>query len=131
MLCRTEQKFYVCKHCGNLVGMLHDSGVKMICCGEEMQGLVANTTDASQEKHVPVISMDGNTVTVTVGSAPHPMVPQHYIMWIYLQTCQGGQRKCLQPGEAPQATFQLSEGETVSAVFEYCNLHGLWKTQVD
>lgn len=121
-----EQKFYICKHCGNLVGMLFDSGVKPVCCGEAMTELVPNTVDASAEKHVPVIEVSGNTVTVKVGSVPHPMLPEHHIQWIYIQTKEGGQRKCLAAGEAPSASFALTEGDTVLAAYEYCNLHGLW-----
>lgn len=122
-------RFYVCKHCGNLVGMLHSSGVPMICCGEPMQELVPGSVDASHEKHVPVISVDGDTVTVSVGSAAHPMAEEHFIQWIYLQTEHGGQRKCLLPGDAPKATFALS-GDRAVAAYAYCNLHGLWKAEL-
>lgn len=125
-----EQKFFVCKHCGNMVGLIHDGGVPMVCCGENMTELVPNTVDAAQEKHIPVIEVDGNTVTVKVGSVPHPMLPEHHIAWIYLQTKQGAQRKCLSvPGE-PQAVFALAAGDEAVAAFEYCNLHGLWKAEV-
>ena len=92
-----------------------------------MQELVPNTTDAAQEKHVPVVEVSGNKVTVTVGSVEHPMTPEHYIQWICLQTKQGNQRKELKPGEKPCACFTLCEGDEVVAAFEYCNLHGLWK----
>ena len=122
-------RFYVCKHCGNLVGMLHSSGVPMICCGEPMQELVPGSVDASHEKHVPVSSVDGDTVTVLVGSAAHPMAEEHFIQWIYLQTEHGGQRKCLQPGDAPKAAFALS-GDKAVAAYAYCNLHGLWKAEL-
>ncbi len=123
-------KFYVCKHCGNLVSMIHASGVKMICCGEEMSELKPNTVDAAQEKHVPVVTVNGNTVTVEVGSVPHPMLDAHYIQWIYLETEQGIQRKCLKPGTEPKAVFSLAEGDKAVAAYEYCNLHGLWKKAV-
>ena len=122
-----EQKFFLCKHCGNLVGMIQDSGVPMICCGEPMTELVANTTDAAQEKHVPVIEVQGNTVTVKVGSVPHPMLEEHHIVWIYLLTEQGGQRKCPVVGGKPEVTFALTEGDKVVSAYEYCNIHGLWK----
>ncbi len=124
-----EHKFYRCKHCGNIVGMLHNSGVPVVCCGEEMEELVANTVDASKEKHVPVVSIVGNIVKVEVGGVPHPMEEKHFIQWIYLQTKNGGQRKCLKPGDEPVATFALDNDEVV-AVYEYCNLHGLWKTEL-
>lgn len=125
-----EQKFFICKHCGNLVGMIFSSGVPMVCCGEKMTELVANTTDAATEKHVPVVTVEGNTVTAVVGSVEHPMLPEHYIQWIYLLTTTGGHRTALQPGEAPKTVFTLQDDEKPVAVYEYCNLHGLWKTEL-
>lgn len=124
-----ENRFYVCKTCGNLIGMIHCSGVEIICCGEPMTELVPGVQDASLEKHVPVVTALGDTVTVEVGSVAHPMVPEHWIQWIYLQTEKGGQRKALDPGEAPRAVFTLIDDKPVAA-FEYCNLHGLWKTDI-
>lgn len=122
-------KFMRCKRCGRIVGVLQDSGSPLICCGEPMEELVPNTTDAAGEKHVPVISIDGNIVTVKVGEVPHPMMEEHYIQWVYLKTAQGGARKALKPGAVPEATFVLSEGDVVEAAYEYCNLHGLWVAQ--
>ena len=113
-----EMKFYVCSHCGNIIAYAKNSGVPVVCCGERMQELVANTTDAAQEKHVPVCSQEGNLVTVEVGSVAHPMLEEHYIE---------NQRKALNPGDAPKAVFAITEGDTVEAVYAYCNLHGLWK----
>ncbi|MDF2540349.1 MAG: hypothetical protein K0S47_67 [Herbinix sp.] len=126
---REEQKFFKCKHCGNIVGMIHSAGVSIICCEEEMEELIPNTTEASTEKHLPVVTMLGNTVMVEVGSVPHPMEEKHHIQWIYLETKHGGQRKSLAPGDEPKAIFALDNDE-VLAVFEYCNLHGLWKTEI-
>ena len=122
-------KFYICNHCGNVIAYVKDSGVPIICCGEKMQELIPNTTDGAVEKHVPVIGTDGQTVTVTVGSAEHPMIPEHYIQWIALASRQGNQRKELAPGQKPQASFMLCEGDEVEAVYAYCNLHGLWKAE--
>ena len=93
-----------------------------------MQEIVTNTVDASQEKHVPVVTREGNEIVVTVGSVEHPMLPAHYIEWICIQTKQGKQRKLLSPGEKPEARFALSEGDEFIAAYEYCNLHGLWKS---
>ena len=121
-------KFYLCKHCGNFVGMIRNTGVPIICCGEPMQELVPNSTEAATEKHLPVIAVDGNTVTVTVSSVEHPMLEEHYIEWIYLETEKGGQRKALKPGEKPVATFTLNDDKVVAA-YAYCNLHGLWETK--
>lgn len=128
-MCR-EPKFYVCKVCGNMVSMLHESGVKMVCCGEEMTELVPNTTDAAQEKHVPVITVKDDVVTVTVGSVPHPMTPEHKIVWIYLQTEKGEQLNCVDTQDKAETTYKLTDGDKIIAAFEYCNLHGLWKATV-
>lgn len=122
-----EQKFYICKHCGNIVAFVKESGVPVNCCGEKMQRLEAGVTDAAKEKHVPVVHKNGNLVTVSVGSVTHPMEEKHYIEWISLQTKQGNQRKRLAPGEKPEVTFALSEGDEAEAAYAYCNLHGLWK----
>ena len=117
---------FKCEHCGNIIAYLKDSGVRVQCCGEEMKPLVPNTTDAAGEKHVPVIAVDGTTVTVTVGALEHPMLDAHYIEWILLETKEGRQRKTLKPGEKPVAVFSLSAGDEVVAAYENCNLHGLW-----
>lgn len=124
-----DHRFFVCKHCGNIIGMIHSSGVEIICCGEPMQELEANTVEASKEKHIPVITKDGDNVIVTVGSVLHPMVESHYIQWVYLQTEKGGQRKCLNAGEVPSVVFSLTDDKPVAA-YAYCNLHGLWKTGI-
>ncbi len=121
-----EPKFFICKHCGNIVTKIVDSGVALVCCGEEMQELTANTVDAAQEKHVPVVEVRDGYVDVAVGSTLHPMEEKHYIMFIYLATDKGGQVKVLKPGEEPKASFALKDEKAV-AVYEYCNLHGLWK----
>lgn len=122
-------RFYVCKHCGNLVGLIHNAGVPLKCCGENMVELVANTTDAAQEKHVPVAHVDGQTVSVCVGSVEHPMAEDHSIEWVYLETEKGGQRKAFVPGDAPKAEFLVKDDKPV-AVYAYCNLHGLWKAEL-
>ena len=125
-----KPKFCICRHCGNIVGMVVDAGVPVVCCGEPMHELVANTEDAAKEKHVPVIEQDGNIVTVKVGSVEHPMLDEHYIQFIYLLTKEGGQRKPLKPGEKPVAKFAFAPGDEVIAAYEYCNLHGLWKKEI-
>ena len=124
-----ETKFYICEHCGNIVGMIHDSGVNPVCCGQKMTHLEAGVVEASREKHIPVVTCEGNTVRVTVGSVAHPMTEEHSIEWVYLQTDRGGQRKNLLPGEAPELTFALADEKPV-AVYAYCNLHGLWKAEI-
>lgn len=122
-----NNKFYICEHCGNLIGMIHDAGVPMMCCGKKMTKLEPGTVEASQEKHLPAVSVEGDTVKVTVGEVEHPMTEEHHITWVYLETDRGGQRKCLKPGSVPSVTFALSN-ERPLAVYAYCNLHGLWKT---
>ncbi len=124
-----EPRFFICEHCGNLIGTIHDAGVPMLCCGQKMTELVPGSVDAAQEKHVPVIKVEGDQVTVSVGSVAHPMAPEHHIGWVYLQTEKGGQRKVLVPGEAPEAVFALADDKPVAA-FAYCNLHGLWKASI-
>ncbi len=120
-------KFYVCEHCGNLIEMVKDAGVPIMCCGQAMTELVPGTTDAAVEKHVPVVTVDGNKVSVVVGEVEHPMLEAHYIEWITIETTNGAQRKVLKPGEAPKAEFVLTDGEELVAAYAYCNLHGLWK----
>lgn len=124
-----EHRFFVCQRCGNLVGLIHDSGVPLHCCGQPMTALDANTVEASTEKHLPVAAVEGNTVRVSVGSAEHPMEAEHLIQWIYLQTTHGGQRKALAAGQKPEAVFALADDKPV-AVYAYCNKHGLWKTEL-
>ncbi|MBQ5759932.1 MAG: desulfoferrodoxin [Schwartzia sp.] len=122
-----DQKFFICKTCGNIIAMVKESGVPVECCGEPMQELVPGTVDASREKHVPVYEVEGCKVCVQVGAEEHPMAENHYIEWISLQTNKGIQCKHLCPGEKPCASFCICEDEQVEAVYAYCNLHGLWK----
>lgn len=123
------QKFYKCAHCGNIIAFVEDKGVPVMCCGQKMEEMVPGTTDAAQEKHVPVITVEGSKVTVSVGEVEHPALEEHYIQWISIETKEGNQRKVLKPGEAPKAVFALSEGDELIAAYEYCNLHGLWKAE--
>ncbi len=124
-----KERFFICRHCGNLVGLIHDAGVPMMCCGQKMEALEPNTTDAAGEKHLPVVKADDKTVCVSVGEVNHPMSEEHSIQWVYVETKNGGQRRAFKPGEAPQVTFCVGEDKPV-AVYAYCNLHGLWKTEI-
>ena len=124
-----EQKFFLCKKCGNLVGQISGKMVPMVCCGEEMTEIVPNTVEASKEKHLPTVNVAGSTVEVQIGSEPHPMEEAHHIQFVYMGTGRGGQRKNLKVGEAPKLKFSLTEDEPL-AVYAYCNLHGLWKTVI-
>lgn len=125
-----KTKFYICRHCGNLIGKVHDAGVPVVCCGEKMEPLVPNTVEASGEKHLPVVTVNGNEVTVKVGSVAHPMTEEHLIQWIYLATEKGGQRKALTAADAPEATFLLTADDKPLVAYAYCNLHGLWATEL-
>ena len=125
-----DLKFYYCKNCGKIIVIVKDTKLPTICCGEAMQELVPGVTDAAAEKHVPVISVEGNVVTVSVGEVSHPMLEEHYIEWVLLQTNKGIKKKWLKPGEEPKARFILDEGEKAVAAYEYCNLHKLWKASV-
>lgn len=123
-------KFFKCANGTHIVEAFGAFDDKLVCCGEEMKELVANTVDAALEKHTPAVTVEGNKVTAVVGSVEHPMLEEHYIQWIYLETTKGAYRRDLKPGEKPCAEFLLSEGEKPVAVYEYCNLHGLWKTEI-
>lgn len=119
-------EFLKCKHCGQIIKKIKDTGVPVICCGEKMELIIPNTTDASNEKHVPVVAVDGQLVTVTVGSVEHPMVKEHFIEWVILETNLGSYKMILKPDDKPVATFNLRKGEVVLHSYAYCNLHGLW-----
>ena len=119
--------FFLCK---KIVGMIQYSACPTKCCGESMVEMVPNTTDAAVEKHVPAVTVEGNIVTVVVGEAAHPMIEEHYIQWIALETKQGAQRKPLCPGQEPKAVFALADGDEAVAAYAYCNLHGLWKKDI-
>ena len=123
------KKFFTCGSCGNFVELIERKGPPLVCCGQPMTCLIPNTVDASGEKHLPVVSVSGNEVHVAVGSVLHPMEEAHHITFIYVETENGGQRKALKVGEEPKASFCLTDDKPV-AVYEYCNLHGLWKSEI-
>ncbi len=118
-------RFYVCKVCGNLVGMIRNGGGELVCCGQPMEHVCENTVDAAVEKHIPIVKREGSKLTVTVGEVLHPMEEKHFIEWIYVETKNGGQRVSLKPGQEPVAEFCVEEDPI--AVYAYCNLHGLWR----
>ena len=121
-------KFYKCNHCGNVIEKVVDSKVPVVCCGEKMQELIPNTVDASGEKHVPVVTrLDDCRIKVEVGRVAHPMTPEHHISFIYVETENGGIRVNLK--DKPEAVICVCHDKPV-AVYEYCNLHGLWKTEL-
>ena len=123
-------KFYICEHCGNIITKLSSTGVPIQCCGQNMVELEAGVKEASLEKHVPVVTVEGNLVKVSVGSVAHPMTEEHYIPWVALETERSASIHWLNPSDAPEVVFALAEGQTAKAVYAWCNLHGLWKTEL-
>lgn len=119
-------EFYRCERCGNIVALIHKGGGTLSCCGQNMTKLEANSTDAATEKHVPVVTKEGGKIKVAVGSTLHPMLPEHHIEWIALVSGDKVEFRYLKPGEEPKAEFDAVESGTV---YEYCNLHGLWKAE--
>ena len=124
-----NKKFFICKRCGNMFGLIHDSGVPIICCGEKVSELVPNTVEASKEKHLPAIEVSGDRINVQIGSVLHPMEKEHHITFVYLETEHGGQRKSLKVGDEPKVSFVVANDKPVAA-YAYCNLHGFWKTEI-
>jgi len=120
-----QLEVYKCDVCGNIVEVLHAGGGELVCCGEPMMLMAENTVDAAKEKHVPVIEIGADSITVKVGSVAHPMEAAHYIEWVELIADGKVYRQFLKPGEAPQATFPVVAKQVTAR--EYCNLHGLWK----
>lgn len=121
-----EVKFYRCNHCGNIVVVVLDGKVTPSCCGEPMELLVPGTTDGAAEKHVPAVTVEGDEMIVRVGEVEHPMLDAHYIQFIAFANEKKTVVKYFHPGEEPKALFH----ETHGTVYEYCNLHGLWKAEV-
>ncbi|MDO4284467.1 MAG: desulfoferrodoxin family protein [Eubacteriales bacterium] len=120
-----QLEFYRCPKCGAVVQMLHSYGSKVMCCGAPMERLVPNTVEAAHEKHIPVVTQVGTHINVRVGTAAHPMLKEHYIEWIAIQTRTGEYKRYFKPGDKPETTFDLNGGVPL-AVYAYCNLHGLW-----
>ncbi|HHX49034.1 MAG TPA: desulfoferrodoxin [Clostridiales bacterium] len=118
-------RFYYCEKCGNMFGILEDNHRPILCCGQEMVLVEPKVVEEGPyEKHIPDVKVEGDTIKVQVGSTVHPMVPEHYISWIYLETENGGQRKVCKG--TPTAEFVVINDKPI-AVWSFCNLHGLWK----
>ena len=121
-------RFFICNHCGNIIAMVRDNGIPVYCCGEKMEEIIPGASDGAQEKHSPVYNVNGETVTVSVGAAEHPMTTEHYIEWVCIESSEGLQFKKLSPNASPRVSFSLSKNEKVIAVYAFCNLHSLWKS---
>lgn len=122
-------KFYACGICGNMIEYVKESGMKVVCCGQEMTELIPGTSDGAAEKHVPKVTVSGNQVLVEIGSVPHPMTEEHHIEWIVMETKKGSQKVKLDVNDEPKAVFLLAKGDEFVAAYEYCNLHGLWESE--
>ncbi|MCL2820552.1 MAG: desulfoferrodoxin [Oscillospiraceae bacterium] len=122
----SNHRFFKCDLCGNLTGLISKKGAPLVCCGQNMTELIPNTIEASAEKHVPSVSSSADKIDVQIGSVPHPMEDAHFIEFIYVETKNGGQRKCLKPGVDPKCSFVFTDDAPI-AVYAYCNLHGLWE----
>ncbi|MDA3837391.1 MAG: desulfoferrodoxin [Candidatus Delongbacteria bacterium] len=122
------QQIYKCAMCGNIVDVLHEGPGELVCCGQSMSLIEANSVDAANEKHVPIIEKTEKGIIVKVGEVDHPMADEHYIEWIEVTNGAYSQKKYLKPGEKPQAEFFVPFNENLVAR-SYCNLHGLWKSK--
>ncbi|WP_249029721.1 desulfoferrodoxin family protein [Tannockella kyphosi] len=122
-------EYRICERCKNIIEMVEDKGVPIMCCGTKMVTIEANTVEAATEKHIPVVQVNGDLVEVIVGEVEHPMLEEHSITWVSIETTKGSARKELKPGSAPKATFVLAKDEELVAAYAYCNLHGLWKSK--
>lgn len=125
---KNDRTFLKCEHCGNIIGLIEDSGVEMVCCGQKMTKLVPNTTEAAQEKHIPAVVRNGSKIEVTIGSVPHPMTEEHHISWVAVAQDGNTFRTALSPTGSPYAGFCCIEGS--ATVYAYCNLHGLWAVEI-
>lgn len=123
---KKDVKFFICKHCGNIIYLVNESGAPISCCGEKMSFISPNTKDAVVEKHVPAVEEKEDRILVKVGSVEHPMTEEHYIQWIVAVQDGNVQFKYLTPEDKPEAEFVINTKEAYE-VYEYCNLHGLWK----
>lgn len=121
-------KFFKCDICGKILTLIHETETETICCGQKMRELIPGMSDGAIEKHVPVYTVNENTLTVQVGSVPHPMTEAHFIEWIAIETDTGFQLKKLTPTDKPERVFALGPSDQVRNVYAYCNLHGLWKS---
>ena len=123
-----SKRFFRCEVCGNLVGLIHDGGSQLYCDGQPMTELKPGSVDAATEKHVPVYTLEGYQLHVQVGEVPHPMIPEHWIQWICVTDGNETQRVELNPGDEPKACFTVDPSSPLT-IYEYCNLHGLWKAE--
>lgn len=122
-----KKQVYRCSVCGNIVEVVNVGGGTLVCCGQPMELVVEKSSEEGMEKHLPVVSVDGNVVSVKVGSIPHPMVDEHFIQWIECIVGDDCYKKELKPNDLPEASFNIDGDLSNIIVRAYCNVHGLWK----
>lgn len=129
-----KQCFYFCTVCGNIVEKVHDSGNELMCCMRTMMELKPGEGGGNPDHHIPICKVEEqgeNTVKITIGKDPHPMEESHYIQWVQIITDKGEVRRCLKPGDKPEVTIHLCEGEKIKGIYSYCNMHKLWEAKCD
>lgn len=126
-----KQRFFKCSRCGQIINIIRDTNLPIMCCMADMIELIPGTEDADKEKHIPDVAVSNSKVAVRIGRDAHPMTDTHRIEWILLQTKKGTQKINLSPSEEPVAIFSIEEGDTPEAVYAYCNIHGLWMTEIN
>ena len=124
-------KLLKCEVCGKIVEVVKDTQVPLMCCGKPMKELVANTEDGAHEKHIPVVEVNGDSLYIKVGEVEHPMIETHWITHIFVVMGNKVLKVSLKPKEKPEATVLLNGYKGKVEVYEYCNLHGLYKTELD
>lgn len=122
-----RNQIWKCEICGDIVEVLHSSPGELVCCGQPLTLIEPKREEEGYEKHLPVIEREGNGIMVKVGSIEHPMMENHYIEWIALDTEKNVLRQFLNLGEKPMAVFTTAE--KVSQARDYCNIHGQWATE--
>ena len=123
-------KYYICEHCGNIIEYVKESGVPVMCCGQKMTEIVPGTSDGAHEKHVPVVIVDGDKVTVEVGEVEHPSIEKHWIPFVAVKASDLVMRREIKATEKPEAIFPIGDFKGEVEVYAWCNLHGLWKATI-
>lgn len=124
-------RFFKCNVCGQIIAIVHDTNLPIVCCGKEMKEIIPSTKDMGNEKHVPVYKRKCDTVEVNVGEIDHPMEPKHHINWIMILTDKGYYTKSFRKLDKPNLKFCIDEDEVICSIYSYCNIHGLWINEIE
>ena len=125
-----KYEVYRCEVCGNIVEVNHEGSGTLVCCGQPMTLMAAKSSDAGNEKHLPVVEKAEHGTSIKIGSVLHPMEEKHYIEWIEVFMKSGKvMRIPLHPGDQPEVHIGHSI-EDLLEVRAYCNIHGLWSTKL-